>query len=169
MRPLPNDYFPYLDTYISKVKEENAVAALEQGQAYAIKILTEIPPEKWDYAYAANKWNVKEVVQHVLDTERIFATRALAFARGETQILPSFDENQYALHSEATIRTPEDLLEEFKSVRASSIHLFKSFSDHTLQNSGIVPAGRITVNALGYAICGHMAHHLQIIQERYLK
>jgi len=169
MRPGKNDYFPYLETYISKVKEETAISALENTLSPTLKLISAIPPEKWNFAYASDKWTVKELVTHCIDTERVFAYRALAFARGETQILPAFDENTYAKYSEANSRTSETILEEFKSVRTASISLFRSFSDQTLMKSGKVPAGTITVNALGYAICGHTAHHLEVLTLRYLK
>lgn len=169
MRPGKNDYFPYLETYISKVKEDTAIAALELGLANGLKALQAIPSDKWNFAYAPGKWTVKELLVHTTDTERVFAYRAMAFARGETKVLPSFDENTYAANSEANARTPEAISEEFKSVRLASISLFRGFSEHALQSRGSVPAGSITVNALGYAICGHLAHHLEVLRERYLK
>lgn len=169
MRPGKNDYFPYLETYISKVKEDTAVSALEFNLTAGMNVLQGIPSEKWNFAYAPDKWTVKELVIHSIDTERVFAYRAMAFARGETQLLPAFDENAYARHSEANSKTSEAILEDFKNVRAASISLFKGFSESVLQMRGKVPAGTISVNALGYAICGHLTHHLEVLKERYLK
>jgi uncharacterized damage-inducible protein DinB len=169
MRPGKNDYFPYLETYISKVKEDAVVSALENSLSRTLNLLKGIPSEKWNFAYGPDKWSVKELVVHTIDTERVFAYRALAFARGETQLLPAFDENAYAKHSDANSRTAEAILEELKNVRTANISLFRGFSDQMLQRSGKVPAGSITVNALGYAICGHTAHHLDVLTLRYLK
>jgi len=169
MRPSKNDYFPYLETYISKVKEENAVAALENGLTNTLQCLKKIPFEKWDFRYSNDKWSIKELVMHTIDVERVFAYRALAFARGEKQTLPAFNENEYAKHSEANSKNPEAILEEFESVRACSISLFKGFSVQVLQKSGKVPAGVISVNALAFAISGHCAHHMEVLVERYLK
>ncbi len=169
MRPGKNDYFPYLETYVSKVKEDTVVAALESNLASGLEVLQRIPLAKWEHAYAPGKWTVKELLVHVMDTERVFAYRAMAFARGEKQVLPAFDENTFAANSEANSRTPGSILEEFTNLRASNISLFKGFSEQALQKHGNVPAGSVTVNALGYAICGHFIHHLQILQERYLK
>jgi hypothetical protein len=169
MRPGKNDYFPYLETYIAKVKEDTALSALEKALSTTLSVLYAIPSEKWNFAYAPDKWTVKELVVHTIDTERVFAYRALAFARGEMQLLPAFDENAFAKHSEANSRTAESICEEFKTVRTANISLFGSFSDQTLQRSGKVPAGTITVNALGYAICGHTVHHLEVLAHRYLK
>lgn len=169
MRPFKHEYFPYLETYIAKVKEDTLVSALEKGWIQTADFLHQIPNEKWNFAYASEKWSVKELVLHVMDTERIFAYRALAFARGESQVLPAFDENEYARNAGAFQRTPESILEEFQLLRASNIHLFRSFSETVLQKAGRVPAGSITVNALGYAICGHCIHHMEIVRERYLK
>lgn len=169
MRPGKNDYYPYLETYISKVKEDTVLAALDSSLAGSMKILQGIPSDKWNFAYAPGKWTVKELLVHTIDTERVFAYRAMAFARGESQVLPSFDENTYAENSEANTRTPEAILEELKSVRLASISLYRGFSERALQKRGEVPAGSISVNALGFAICGHLAHHLEVLKERYLK
>lgn len=169
MRPGKNDYYPYLENYISKVKEDTALAALDLSLARSLEVLQAIPTNKWNFAYAPGKWTVKELLVHTIDTERVFAYRAMAFARGESQVLPSFDENTYAENSEANTRTPEAILEEFKSVRLASISLFRGFSEQMLQKRGALPAGSITVNALGFAICGHLVHHLEVLKERYLK
>ena len=104
-----------------------------------------------------------------MDTERIFCTRALSFARGETQPSQSFDENKYATNSEANLRLLSDIKEEWINLRGSTISLFKNFSSNKLFSKGIMPAGELTVNEIGIAICGHSLHHLFIIKERYLK
>ncbi len=169
MRPAKDEYYPYLEAYISKVKEETALAALENTLAPVLNFLNTIPVSVWNFAYAADKWTVKELLVHVIDTERIFSYRALAFARGEQQILPAFDENFYTLNSKANERQAKDIIEEFKNVRLSSIALFRGFSEETLQKRGKLPAGQISVNALGFAICGHLAHHLEVLNQRYLK
>jgi len=169
MRPGKNEYFPYLETYISKVKKDTAVSALEKDLKNTLTILKNIPLEKWDFAYAPGKWTIKELVVHIMDVERIFAYRALCFARKEVKVLPSFDEDSYALNSEANSRSPESITEEFMNLRVSSISLFKGFSPEALQRSGNVPMGSITVNALAFTISGHTAHHMEVLKERYLK
>ncbi|MCU0359877.1 MAG: DinB family protein [Bacteroidia bacterium] len=169
MRPAKNEYFPFYETYISKVIEHDAVLALEENLSGTLSVLNQIPAKQWDYYYEPNKWSIKEVVLHICDVERVFAYRALAFARGETQMLPAFDEDVYALNSEAGARTPEALIEEFKNVRLSSLSLFKGCSPEALQKRGQLPAGTLTVNALAFAICGHCKHHLDVLKARYLK
>jgi hypothetical protein len=169
MRPGKNEYFPFYETYISNVSEHDAVSALEENLFSTLSVLNQIPADKWNFFYAPGKWSVKAVILHICDVERVFAYRALAFARGETQVLPAFDEDAYAGNSEAGARTPESLIEEFKNVRASSLSLFKGCSPEALQKRGQLPAGTLTVNALAFAICGHCRHHLEVLKTKYLK
>ena len=111
----------------------------------------------------------KQVLIHCIDTERIMATRALRFSRGDSQKSTSFDENLYAANSHADLRSLKDIEEEFDAVRNATIALFRSFSFETLMAVGTSPSGIVTVNSIGYMICGHTQHHLNIIKERYLK
>ncbi|HEX6334275.1 MAG TPA: DinB family protein, partial [Flavisolibacter sp.] len=130
--------------------------------------LEELPPGKWDHRYAAGKWSVKELVQHLIDAERIFSYRALTFARMDMNELPGFDENAYAAIAPAQSRTAADLLLEYGVVQKSSALLFRSFGEQELQASGIANNNRISVLALGFVIIGHALHHQKILRERYL-
>jgi uncharacterized damage-inducible protein DinB len=168
MRPEPGTYPNFYHNYISKTTENNVVAALENNLAAMLNTLSSAPAAKADYAYAPGKWTVKQLLNHIIDAERIFAYRALCFARGEQQVLPSFEEDDYARTADVSHRDLADLLKEFEFVRRANIQLFKSFDENTLLRTGRTPAGQTTVLALGFTICGHTAHHLAVLQEKYL-
>lgn len=154
--------------YVQLVDDDAIAEGLPANTQKAISFLEAIPEEKWDHRYAAGKWSIKEMVQHIIDTERIFSYRALCISRGEKASLPGFDENTYAQASDADRRSKEDLLEELKAVRKSLELLFQSFTADQLQQTGIANEKSITVNGIGFITAGHMLHHLNILQERYL-
>lgn len=168
MRPQKGTYPEYFENYIPLVNQENVNIALEQNRQELREFVSRIPQQKEDFAYAPGKWTIKQVVNHLIDTERIFTYRALRFARKDPQLLPSFDENSYAENAAVSERTLNDLMEEFDAVRRASILLFKSFSDDTLLNSGKMASGDCTVLALGFTTCGHVTHHMNVMRERYL-
>lgn len=159
----------YLKNYISLVNQKNVLIALTESHLEALKVIESIQPNQENYSYLEGKWTIKEVLIHCMDTERIFCTRALGFARRETQTSQSFDENKYATNSEANFRLLIDIKEEWVNLRGSTISLFKNFSSKSLFYKGAMPAGEISVNDIGLAICGHSLHHLLIIKDRYLK
>lgn len=158
----------YYHRYITLVNEENLSGALQQHQTALLNFLTGIPAEKWDYAYAPGKWSIKDVVQHVIDTERIFNYRALCIARGDKTPLPGFDENSYASAANANSRTKADLLLELSTVQKSTALLFASLNQEQLNASGVVNGNENFVRGIGYIIAGHALHHLQVIENRYL-
>lgn len=154
--------------YIQLVQNDDAVSALENNTAQTLLFLREIPEEKWSYRYAEGKWSIKEMVQHIIDSERIFSYRALCIARGEKASLPGFDENSYAAASEADKRIKEELVEEFETSRKATVLLFRSFSQDHLFRTGTANNKLINVNSIGFITAGHVMHHLNILQERYL-
>lgn len=121
------------------------------------------------YRYAEGKWSIKEVIQHVIDSERIFAYRALRFARNDKTEIPGFEQNDYVPESNADNRPIHGLMTEFTNVRASSVDLFTSFTNEMKQRTGVSNKVEMSVEALGYIISGHLKHHLNIIYERYSK
>ena len=157
----------FFQGYFHAVTEENITDALQQAHAALRDYLTALPAEKWDYAYVPGKWTIKQMIQHVLDTERIFAYRALCTARGEAQTLPSFDENKYAATAPATHRSAKDLLLELETVRQSSLQLFDSFTPDADTRKGKAGSNEFTVRAMGFIMAGHVRHHLRVLQERY--
>ena len=167
MRPQQGDYNPYFDNYISLVEGENILDALENNLRTTEAFLKSIPEEKGDYRYAEEKWSVKQVIIHITDTERVFAYRALSIARGDNSPLPGYDENIWADNCAAEKRTLADVVEEFLSVRQSTVHLVKSFDDELLSRKGIANNNPSSVIALAFVIAGHELHHLNVLRERY--
>lgn len=168
MKPERGSYPEYFQRYIDHVEDENLLAALESNSVEAIRIFQSIPEEKTEYAYEEGKWNCKELIQHIIDTERVFSFRSLVFARKDETPLPSFDENKYAKNSYANSRTLDELIEEFYAVRKSSQLLFKTFSKEQLLERGVASGKSISVLGMGFIMVGHCIHHLNILQERYL-
>ncbi len=167
-RPNPNEHPAYFTTYIDKVSGDDFLPHLEQNLNSTPAFFQTLPVEKLKFRYAEGKWDLLEIILHMIDSERVFAYRALRFARRDATELPGFDENLYAYNGHATSRSLESLLQEYVAVRNSSIHLFRSFGSEELMCSGIANGKPISVRALGFIMAGHEAHHLQIIRERYL-
>lgn len=130
--------------------------------------LNGIPKSKRNYRYAEGKWTVKEVLQHIIDAERIFAYRALCFARKDATPLPGFEENDYAANSKADQRKWKDIVKEFEAVRRSTETLFGSFDDEQLDTAGTSSGKSNYVMAIGFIIAGHANHHIKVTKERYL-
>lgn len=163
-----NEFNPYYKNYIEKSTDSNIVKGLENNLEVMIAFYSRIPLEKHDYAYAEGKWTVKDILIHIIDTERIFAYRALRFARKDKTPLVGFEQDDYVVNVNTKNRTLENILEEFKTVRQASIALFKTFDNDTLKQIGEASDSPFSVRALGYIITGHENHHNQIINERYL-
>jgi uncharacterized damage-inducible protein DinB len=159
----------YYHRYINQVTEHELDAAFQQHQTALVDLLTTVPPETWDHRYAEGKWTIKEVVQHIIDAERVFTYRALRFARKDPTALPGFDENIFASSSKADKRKKEDLLDELKTVQRSSAQLFGSFDEEQLGQSGTASGQPVSVEGIGFIIVGHARHHKKILEERYLK
>jgi hypothetical protein len=120
-----------------------------------------------DYRYAKEKWSIKEVIQHLIDTERIMAYRALRFARNDQTPLSGFEQNDYVPESHADLRKVHNLMTEFTNVRASTVDLFSSFTSEMKKRRGVANSVTLSAEAIGYIISGHCNHHLNIIYERY--
>lgn len=164
-----NEYSAYYAYYISLNATDHLILNLENQLEITIKFFKSIPVEKLNFQYEIGKWTPKDILQHIIDTERIFAYRALRFARFDAINLPGYDENDYAEVANANNRTIEDLIEEYKIVKLASIHLFKSFSEKMLLQIGQANNAPASVRALGFIITGHEIHHISVIKERYLK
>lgn len=162
------EYKSYYQVYIDKVGELDLINGLTKNGEVVMTFLESLPEEKYDFAYAEGKWTIKELVQHIIDTERIFTYRALSFARKEDVALPGYDENTYAVTSEANKRSKNSLLKEYKVLRLATIALFESFTDDMLCRIGNASDSDISVRALGFILIGHENHHCQILKERYL-
>ncbi len=168
-KPGKKDYAPYYQGYIKNTTEEDIRVQLRKQMHKTFKVLKSISEKKAGYAYAEGKWTIKELVGHLIDAERIFSYRALAFSRGEDQHLPGWDEKVYTGNGNFNKRKLSDLAEELKLLRMANLLLFKNFSDEMLKKRGIASNNEVTVKAILFILAGHEIHHLKILKERYLK
>jgi hypothetical protein len=166
-RPAPTDYAPYYATYINQVSENDVLAVLAGQIDATVALLRAVPRARWTHRYAPGKWSVSEVVGHLADTERIFAYRALRFARNDATPLAGFDENQFVPPANFDARPLPDLAEELRAVRLASLALFRGFDDAALARRGTANQVEITVRALPWIIAGHERHHVAVLKERY--
>lgn len=153
--------------YVNLVKETNLDDAFQQHRVELKSLLNTLTPAQWNFQYAPGKWSIKDLVQHVIDGERIFCYRALSFSRNDITPLPGFDENSFAQAAHADRRSEKELLEELITVQLSTSQLFQSFSTTQLDASGIANGNSIYVAAIGFIIIGHTRHHCNILIERY--
>lgn len=163
-----NEYAPFYKTYIEAVGVVDLFAVLESSLADLISTLQHLPEEKLTYRYEKDKWTIKELLQHIIDTERVLSYRALRFSRNDATELPGYDENWFVSNSNGNERSIEELLNEFSLVRKSSIALLKSFTEEMFLLSGTANNADMTVRAISFIIAGHQIHHLNVIRERYL-
>ena len=169
-KPLDGEFPPYAIMYIKLVQDGGLLSQYLKDNFIAAKnFILSIPEEKLLSRYAPGKWTIKETLVHIIDDERIYAYRAMCFARNEKKELPGFEQDDYALYSGANERTIQNILEEYEAVRYSTIALFNGLPEEALMRYGIANNNRATVRALGYHIAGHELHHMNIIKERYLK
>lgn len=154
--------------YINKAADEHVMASIVVSTKAFKKLLKAIPPKKRKYAYAADKWTIKEMLQHIIDAERVFAYRALRIARQDATPMPGFDENNWAAAANKINRKWNDLVKEFMTVRASTELMFEHLGRQELLFTGMASNLPINALALGYIIAGHTQHHIDIIKERYL-
>ena len=155
--------------YVNLVVGNDFLPVMKEQTPAFIKFLKKIPVDKRDYRYSKGKWTIKELLQHILDAERIFAYRGLCFARKDKTSLPSFEENDYAANSKAAKRDWNNLIDEFKALRTSTELMFSAFDKDQLQSVGIANNNPVSVNAIGYIMVGHVNHHIHVINKRYLK
>jgi len=163
-----SEYPSYYDTYIQLASDIDLAAAFKNQNKKIAGFFEAIDEKDTLKGYHAGKWSLKEMLQHIIDTERIFCYRALAIARGENQSLPGFNENEYARSSHANQRAWESLCKEFHLVRKGTEMMFDHFNEADLLREGISNQHSITVRAIGYIIIGHLYHHIEVIKERYL-
>lgn len=154
--------------YISKVKEDDLMEAMKNTTENALVLFSSIPAEKYEYRYAEDKWTVKELIQHMIDADRVFIYRAMCFARKDTVNLPGFNEDNYAKYSKANDRKWEDIITEFTYLRKGNEAMFASFDEEQLNAEGIANSNPVYVMGIGYISAGHINHHCDIIKEKYL-
>ena len=167
-RPDPSEHVPYYGKYIALVPEADAIQALESQITDGLALLRTIPESKGDHRYAPGKWTIKEVVGHLIDAERVFAYRALRFARNDRTAVPGFDENTYVPAGGFGRRTLADLTAEWELVRRANLAMFRGLDAEAWPRQGTANGNAISVRALAFIIAGHGRHHTALLRERYL-
>ena len=166
-RPDATEYAQPYAGYVANVPEDDILGAIEEQSAVTQKLLASLDESRAMFRYAESKWSVKEVLGHFIDTERIFAYRALAIARGETQPLPGFDEGDYVRNADFDSWKLGDLSEHYALVRRSTIVLFRNFPAEAWERRGTASGYPITARAIAWIIVGHERHHVKVLRERY--
>lgn len=166
-RPQPDEFPPFYAGYIQAVNDD-VITELEQQAIEIPDFIKAIPLEKGEFAYADGKWIVKELLGHVIDTERIMIYRATCFARNDKNLLPGFEENDYVDNAHFSNRSLESFADEFSLLRRANLYFIKSLSNDELKRFGTANGGLISVKALLFVIAGHVKHHKKILIERYL-
>ncbi|HEX8179279.1 MAG TPA: DinB family protein [Pyrinomonadaceae bacterium] len=167
-RPDSGEYQPYYEKYVSLVPAGDVCETLDRQVADTLRLLRGLDETQGNHAYEPGKWSIKSVIGHVSDTERIFAYRALRFARGDATPLPGYDQDEFGRFANFDARTLADLADEFQSVRAATSTLLRSLDAAAWQRRGTANNAEVSVRALAHIIAGHELHHVQIIRERYL-
>jgi uncharacterized damage-inducible protein DinB len=167
-RPEPTEAAVYYFTYIDKVTGDDAISAIRNQLDEALAFFPEISEDKSLYRYAPEKWSIRQTLNHVIDAERIFAFRALWFARGFEGPLPSFDQDVAVSAAMADAIPWAAHVEEFRRVRLATISLFEHMPPEAWTRAGMASGNRVTVCALAFIIAGHLTHHIKIVGERYL-
>ncbi|NUM79648.1 DinB family protein [bacterium] len=169
-KPKDGEFPPYANMYIRLLPDDGQLLKhLKDNFAVTKKLMTSLSEDQLLSRYAENKWTIKEVLVHIIDDERIYAYRALRFARNDQTELPGFEQDDFARYSGANERSLASILEEYEAVRHSTITLFNGLPDEAFLREGMANGNKATVRALAYHIAGHELHHLNIIKEKYLK
>ncbi len=163
-----NEFALYYENYIKLVQEEDIVKGLLRQKDEMLHFFKSVPVFKHEFRYAEGKWTIKDIILHLIDTERIFAYRALRIARNDQTALPGFEENDYVITANANNREFESLLAEYETVRNASVILFETFTTDDLFRLGIASNNSVSVRAIGYIILGHELHHKNSILEKYI-
>jgi hypothetical protein len=166
-RPAPGDYAPYAEQYVSLVTGDDILETLQTQLKQTATFFSGRSERDGNFRYAPDKWTVKEVLGHVADTERVFAYRALRFARGDQTPLSGFEQEDYVRGARFGARPLADVVEEYADVRQASLALFHSLDQEAWLRRGVASDNPVTVLALAYLIAGHELHHRKILEERY--
>jgi hypothetical protein len=167
-RPESWEYAPDYEGYITQVTENDILPVLRSQLDALDVLLNRVAPERETYRYAEGKWSIREIVGHLIDTERVFGYRALCIARGEKENLPGMDEKQYMVSAPFDNITLEDLLSELRLARLSNLAMLRSLDEEAWSRCGIANNNEVTVRALAFIMAGHVRHHMNVLRERYL-
>jgi len=168
IRPVAGDFLPYYGTYIDKVPDGDVVETMKRQVPETLALIRSLPEADGDKRYAPDKWSIREMIGHIIDGERIFAYRALRFARADATPVAGFDENAYVANAPFSHVSLADLASELEHVRASTAHFFANLDEEAFGRRGSANNAEITVRALAYILTGHEIHHLGVLRTRYL-
>ncbi|HEY0324317.1 MAG TPA: DinB family protein [Pyrinomonadaceae bacterium] len=166
--PEATEYAPYYGRYVSLVPEGDILATLSEQMDSTLGLLRGVDEEKAGYRYAPDKWSIKELVGHLIDGERIFAYRALRFARNDQTELPGFEQDDYVRYASFDACPFDELVREFEFVRKANLLMLRHLDDEAWQRRGVASGGEVSVRALAFIMAGHVKHHVEILKTRYL-
>lgn len=166
-QPLESEYAPYYQGYIAHVSEDEILPVLRSQLDALDVLLGRVTPERETYRYAEGKWSIREIVGHLIDGERVFGYRAFCIARGESQNLPGFEQDDYILTAHYDRIDLEDLLAELRLVRLSNIAMLRNLDDESWMRIGTANDNQVSVRALAFIMAGHARHHMGVLRERY--
>jgi uncharacterized damage-inducible protein DinB len=167
-KPNPDEYLDYYSTYISLVPDGNIVEVLSNQINDTLALLDRIDEAQAGYRYEANKWSIRELVGHVIDSERVFSYRALRFSRGDQTALAGYEQDDYVANGSFESYPLKELRDELESVRRATVFLFKHLDEKAWTRRGVANDAEVSVRALAFMIAGHELHHREILQTRYL-
>jgi hypothetical protein len=168
-RPATTEYAPYYGKYVDQIPDDvDILDLLERQLGDTVHLLSGVSEERAAHRYAEGKWTLKEVVGHMVDTERVFAYRALCFARGDAGPFPSFEQDGYVANGGFAARALRDLVGEFVHVRRANVHMLRGLPPEAWERAGVASNVRFTVRAMPFILAGHERHHVQILKEKYL-
>lgn len=168
-RPTQSEYQPSYDRYISMVPDANILTVLADQITETLDLLRSIPESGGNFRYAPEKWSIKELVGHLIDSERVFAYRALRFARNDSTPLPGFEQDDYVRGASYDRLSLSDITSEFESVRASTLFLLRHFDGDAWSRKGLANESEVSVRALAYIIAGHELHHRGVLRAKYME
>jgi DinB superfamily len=168
-RPSSGEYAPYYERYIALVAESDVVSTLERQLQSTLSLLRGLDEAQAGSRYAPDKWSIKELVGHLIDTERVFAYRAMRFARNDKTPLSGFEQDDFVRSADFDARQLNDLAEEFEHVRRANVHFFRALNEEAWSRRGTANDNDVTVRALAYIMAGHEAHHVNVLKTRYLQ
>ncbi|MFT7121455.1 MAG: putative damage-inducible protein DinB [Neolewinella sp.] len=163
----PAEYASFYAGYIGRVPDVSLRSALNESAAELLEYLTHVPESRVDFSYAPGKWTIRQCLQHIIDTERIFAYRSLRIARGDKTPMPGFDQDEYVNSADVTGRSFRKMIEEFRQLRQSNLIMFNSFTDENFLEIGTMSGGPASVRAIGFIMAGHVFHHAELYRDKY--
>lgn len=166
-RPGPGEYADFYAGYIAAMPSGDVLEILERQKDQLRQFAETIAPDRETFRYAPGKWSLREVVGHLIDSERVFSYRALCFSRGDDTPLPGFDENFYVANADFDSRTLQSLIEELTLLRSANVLLFRSLTPEDLARVGVANTHPVSVRALAFILAGHLQHHFNVLRDRY--